>query len=108
MNTLFEQLKKGWEDEKDKAFEFEELEQLSRFVALINPENVFDSNAVAYQAGRYQFYFGKALSIRKPLNEEGTEFDPEETAKAEAFEARLANDFATLWKNALFLKNTGK
>ncbi len=108
MNKLFEQLQNGWQQEQAARDAVGSIGELRAAVEQIAPVDALNALEVARAAGRYQAYFGKALDLRAPLNEAGTEFDPEETAAAEEFEALLAMNFAITWKNALYLKSVGK
>ena len=106
MKNLFEQLKKGYEHERAATPDLETLQDLKLYAAQIDPVNALDSAAVAYKAGRLQALFGKALEMRKPVAAD--QFDPDETAAAEEWEALAAQNFAIVWRNAVYLQSVGK
>ena len=101
--VLFAAAQRGFDMERAQRQQFSTAAELSMYLTGMHPVDVLDAEEVALYAGRLQAYLGGFLELRRPLDSEGREFDPEETARAEEAESKLAVNFATAWKNAVFL-----
>lgn len=100
---LFAALQRSYDLEQGVCHQMGSAAELCAYLSRIHPDDVFDAESVAAYAGRLQAYFGKFLEMRTPLDAEGREFDPAETAAAETAERELAQNFSTAWHNAVFL-----
>lgn len=101
--VLFAAAQRGFEMERAQRQQFSTAAELSMYLTNMHAADVLDAEEEALYAGRLQAYLGRFLELRRPLDAEGREFDPEETARAEEAEAKLAGNFVTAWKNAAFL-----
>ena len=106
--ALFASVQKGFHDEaaaiEAGLVDIRSAEALGLRLAGIHVDDVYSSHAHAYLAGRYQAYFGFFVNACA----QPRDWQSQEVQAAAARDEETAANFATCWKNALYLAELGK
>ena len=103
---LFDYIRQGFKFEKEKQLQHESLEEFGLYLMRIHNDDINSAYQTAFYAGRLMALFGIPHTLRVEISD--NEFDQRETELADNQERLLNENFATTWKNAMYLWDLGK